>query len=188
MEYDYVVELKKERKKSIDVISLLVVLLSIIAFLFVLIKGNTFFYIFIASLILLIAGLIRLYTRKNKSPLVQFAPLLFISGLTWLAMPFIPWVALPVLLLSMLEKPAKTPLNIGFSKQGITLNNLFRKKFDWSEFNNVLMKDGMLTLDFKTNHIIQKELVDDGAAVNEQEFNLYCRSRLSAVSAIATTL
>jgi len=41
------------------------------------------------------------------------------------------------------------------------------------------LKDGLLTLDFRDNKLIQKEVIDDDEPdAPEDEFNDYCRSKL----------
>jgi hypothetical protein len=43
--------------------------------------------------------------------------------------------------------------------------------------NNVMLKDGMLTLDFKNNKLLQKETIDEDGDADEDEFNAWCRER-----------
>jgi hypothetical protein len=83
--------------------------------------------------------------------------------------------------LSFLEYQTKRPLEIGFDRDQVVINTLFRQRYDWSFFNNVLLKDGLLTLDFKSNRLLQKEVADDEDEddVEEEEFNAYCRDRLA---------
>jgi hypothetical protein len=43
----------------------------------------------------------------------------------------------------------------------------------------------LLTLDFKNNRILQKEVVDDEEEdADEDEFNTYCRERLAAAQRV----
>lgn len=52
----------------------------------------------------------------------------------------------------------------------------------WNELNNVVLKDGLLTIDFKNNKIIQAEITET-QPVNEPEFNRFCNARLTGNSA-----
>jgi hypothetical protein len=47
-----------------------------------------------------------------------------------------------------------------------------------------VLRDGLLTLDFKSNRLLQREVADDDDDdyADEEEFNAYCRDRLSAVT------
>jgi LPXTG-motif cell wall-anchored protein len=179
MVYDYVVTLKNERRRSVDAVSILVILISALAFLLVLVRGLSSSMIFAAAAVLLVAGLAWLIFRRKNNNNISFAKLLIIAGITWFAMPFLPWMGLLILLLSLLEKPAKMPLEIGFTHDRVVMNNIFRKKYHWMAFTNVLLKDGMLTLDFKNNRVFQKETIDEEGDAEEDEFNEYCRQRLS---------
>lgn len=53
----------------------------------------------------------------------------------------------------------------------------------WNELNNIVLKDGLLTIDFKNNKIIQAEIVEQEPGVNEQAFNQFCTARLQHHSA-----
>ena len=80
---------------------------------------------------------------------------------------------------AILEAQTKYPLEIGFHSNGIVLNSLFKKKIAWNALQSVILKDGLLTLDFRNNILIQKEVLeDDEPDADETEFNDYCRSKL----------
>lgn len=49
------------------------------------------------------------------------------------------------------------------------------KRYKWSEFNNVIVKDNILTLDFKNNKLVQGEI---NTPVNEKEFNAFVNEQL----------
>ena len=94
-------------------------------------------------------------------------------------MPYLQWMIIPFFVLALLEAQAKYPLEIGFYSEGVVLNTLFKKKFPWSSLQSVILKDGLLTLDFSNNKLIQKEVLDDDDPdAAEDEFNDYCRSKL----------
>ena len=50
---------------------------------------------------------------------------------------------------------------IGFTKDGITISNLIPKTSSWSEIDNVVLKGGILTIDYKNNKLIQLETDDE---------------------------
>ena len=54
------------------------------------------------------------------------------------------------------------------------------KKIDWNSVSNLILKDGLLTIDMKNNRIIQQYIDDVKTRVNEQEFNEFCKSQLKA--------
>jgi hypothetical protein len=48
----------------------------------------------------------------------------------------------------------------------------------WSQFNNIILKDGLLTLDFVDNKLLQLIVDEDKTVVDEKQFNLFCSERL----------
>jgi hypothetical protein len=52
------------------------------------------------------------------------------------------------------------------------------RQIGWNELQNMIVKDGMLTIDFKNNKILQTE-IESNQALNEKEFNEFCRKHLA---------
>src|SRR4051794_34109740 len=107
MIYDYVVTLRNDRKRSVDIISILVLLISGFCFLNVLVHATRLALIFPAAVLLLLAAFVFSWYRKKQNKRVRFSIPLVVAGVTWFAMPYLPWIGMPVLLLALLEKPAK---------------------------------------------------------------------------------
>jgi hypothetical protein len=178
MHYDYVVTLKRENAHKTDLISLLLLIFSLFAFCFVMIRSglNLFLCLGIATVL---SGLLVSLRSARKKKEMRFRSWLFAAGICWIGMPFLQWMILPFFLMALLEAQAKYPLEIGFYSEGVVLNSLLHKKFPWSSLQSVILKDGLLTLDFNNNKLIQKEVLDDDDPdAREDEFNDYCRSKL----------
>ena len=62
------------------------------------------------------------------------------------------------------------------------VNSLPKKRFQWSELQNVVLKDEILTLDFHNNKLIQKEIETPVSAEEEKEFNDFCFNCIQAES------
>lgn len=52
------------------------------------------------------------------------------------------------------------------------------KIYQWDNFNNVVLKDNLLTLDFKNNRVLQLEIQDGNP--DEKEFNSFCTKKTGA--------
>ncbi len=134
--------------------------------------------------ILLYACLLLLFTGYRKQPSV-FQRLHFLGyifhGFVWwivgiyLAIPLL----LAIVLLSLYVKNKST--SIVFNDQAIMLNKIFgSEKYSWQQYENIILKDGLLTLDRKDNHLLQVE-IKAALPQSEKEFNDYCHSQLVAV-------
>lgn len=179
MDYDYVVTLKKSSDRQIDIISIFLCFVSVLAFVFEQFRDSKFNYA--GSLFaMIIAGgvLFNLFFVKTERT-VRYKNLLFLAGVYWIMMPYLSWVSILFFFLAFLEYQAKHPLEVGFTKDEIVINTLIKRKFSWSSFNQIMLKEGLLTLDFKNNKVFQKETLDDEEPdADEEEFNDYCRKQL----------
>lgn len=182
MQYDYVVTLKRDKEKYIDLINIFLCVISILAFLFEQVQQQKFNLFFSLAAAILIAGLvINILVLRNKGKIIRYKNWLIIAGIFWIGMPYLQWLCVIFFFLAFIEYQAKYPLEIGFANDVIVINSLFRKKFIWTDFSNIILKDGLLTMDFKNNRLLQKETVDDDDDydADEDEFNDYCKKKLN---------
>ncbi|HEY4148050.1 MAG TPA: hypothetical protein VGM41_03940 [Chitinophagaceae bacterium] len=188
MIYQYVVTLKNSSARFIDRFSLLLLVISITLFV------NEQFtnpqlvripYLFgvIAVVIALIAIRIYYLRRGDKTRPVYYSSALFIAAIGWVNMPYLPWLVIPFAVMGFFERMAKKPLEIGFSDNSIVINSLFRRRYRWTDFNNIVLKDDLLTLDFKNNRLLQRETLDEEGDAGEDEFNEYCAEQLEKANA-----
>ena len=179
MRYQYVVTLRRDNEKAVDIISFFLCLLSILAFVFQQINTRKFDAVFTFAALLVTVGLVYNFVSSKNGKQVRFKNWLLISGVFWLGMPYLQWMSAVFFILAFLEYQAKYPLEVGFSNEMVVINTLIKRKIPWSRFNNVMLKDGLLTLDFKNNKLFQKEALDDEEDdADEDEFNDYCKARL----------
>lgn len=115
--------------------------------------------------------------KKEKE--MYYSKALLIAGLVWTKMPYMQWLIVVFVLLALLEYQAKLAPEIGFSADHIVFNGLFKKKHKWSEIENVVLKDGLLTIDFKNNKLYQKEIDTGENEAEEAEFNGWVRDKLN---------
>ena len=99
------------------------------------------------------------------------------------------WLFGAFIILALLERQVKFPLEIGFSESRIVFNTMLKKSYHWSQLGNVKLKDGLLTIDFLNNRLLQRELEDDEDEdeVSEEEFNEFCRKQLEAKNQASKT-
>lgn len=55
--------------------------------------------------------------------------------------------------------------------------SFYTKTHEWDSFNNIILKDRLLTLDFKNNKVLQLEL-HDSVHADEQAFNNFCARKI----------
>ncbi len=66
---------------------------------------------------------------------------------------------------------------------GLKLTRLFKTVFyDWDKLENVVLKDNLLTIDFKTNKLVQAEIEESKDVIEEHNFNRFCKANLTHVA------
>lgn len=182
--YDYIISFEKPDYRWVDRMSQFMLILAVSVFIYFI----AVFVFTVYSALLLILGIgiavtIYLVYRKEKKGLsayYRFALLLAAAG--WYVLPQGKWLALIYLIAAILEKQVKFPQEVAFDENEIVFNTLPKKIHRWSELNAVILKDGMLTIDFKNNRLIQRRIESSSTAREEQEFNTFCADKLNAKS------
>ncbi len=179
MVYLYVVTLKNTSSKYIDRFSLLLLAISVLLFAREQLFSDNIkiSYLFGAIGVSAIIGY-NLYQQRKNGKTPYYSSALYIAAIAWVTMPFLSWLFLPFALMGLFERQAKLPLEIGFTDDRVVINTLFRRKYSWADFNNIVLKDDLLTLDFKNNRLLQRETIDEEGDAEEDEFNVYCEGRL----------
>ena len=55
----------------------------------------------------------------------------------------------------------------------------------WSDLNNVILKDGLLTIDFKSNKLMQVVIDDPNLTIDEKAFNGFCGRIINNVQEVS---
>lgn len=186
--YEYVITTKIPDYKRIDGISQLLLFLAIIVFVFSSLQ-NWHSASTSPVIRLIAAAFIAIYwlycriiaTKKDRIPYYRIGFSIAVIG--WLTLFSVSkWaivIAVFYLIAAFLERQVKFPEEIGVDKSGVTFNSFPKKHHSWSELNNLLIKDNMITIDYKNNKIYQKEIEFDVSDDIENEFNQFCSQQLS---------
>lgn len=67
---------------------------------------------------------------------------------------------------------------VSISGEKIIYPSFPRKEIMWNELQNIILKDGILTIDFKNNKLLQNEVADD-ENIDEKKINEFCREQLT---------
>lgn len=180
MVYQYVVTLKNQNNRYIDILGLLLSIFSVVCFTLELLRSENVSLAYLIGALAVLGFIIFNLTQQSKQRKVYYSRALLLAGLVWMKMPYFQWLLFVFIILALLEYQAKYSIEIGFSDNEIVFNSMFKKRYNWSQFTNIVLKDGLLTLDFATNRILQREIEDDEEEdADEDEFNEYCNRQLA---------
>ncbi len=188
MVYDYLITLKKPDYRFADQVSQLMYIFALLTFGFFYYHHpqTGVVYLFIGAGILLCWAYSLIRKRKKGETLFRLG--LFIAALGWVLGPERNvWMAILYAVAGLLEKQVKFPAEIGFTESEISFNSLPRKVLHWDEIKNVLIKDGLITIDQNNNKLFQKEIEGYVTRDIEKEFNEFCKRCIVAAEANAET-
>ena len=132
---------------------------------------------FILSILAMLSLYLGWNLKQPKERQTLYAPFLFFS-LAWFATPY-PWFGFANLFYELLDATSRRKLLVHVFDNKIIYPSEFRKNIRWTEINNVVLKDGILSIDFKNNKLIQQYIDDQSTNIDEKEFNDFCKSRLT---------
>jgi len=176
MQFDII--LKNDKIKSYRTIAQIILLLNLVVFIFMLFYDE---YRYEAASAILLIGIyifMRLYfIKKYNQGNYLDQVLLFVLAGCWLGLQNYVMVAAMVIL-GIFYHLALQKLQFVFTPEKVFKLNFPGKEFEWNVFNNVILKDNILTLDFKNNKLIQAE-IEKSQNINEQQFNSFAKSKLA---------
>lgn len=178
--FPYVVILKNTTDRAFTMLAILFNLASAALFFREFVLRDQVYVTRSLGLAVLVGMLVWNYIKIRRGQKPYYDRAYLVAGLLWMGMPYMQWLIIPFMILAFLEHQVKFPLEIGFSETQIVFNTLFRKKYQWSQLSNVMLRDGLLTVDFMNNRILQREIEDDDEEddTSEEEFNIFCRQQL----------
>lgn len=169
------ITIKNEKIKYYKVIALLLVLLNVAVFIFLLFADVHFYE---AAAALLLSGLYLVYllymAKKNSSKFFIREITFFILAGCWVALQNY-LVAFGCLFMGILYHLSLQKLQFVFNSDFIRKMNFPQKTYAWDTLANVMLKDNILTIDFKNNTLIQLEI---DCNINETQFNEFASQQL----------
>ena len=175
MVYDYLITLKKPAYKAIDLVSQLLYLVAFATFIFFATKAPGIVSVYWISALIILVIFVYQKLKISRKERVYYTAGLAIAAITFAAGPNRNWLLFVLYVACLLlERELKFHKEIGFTSEEIVFNTLVKKHYDWTDINNVLIKDGLLTMDFRNNKVVQKEIEGDVSKAIEEEFNTFC--------------
>ena len=175
--------LVNEKVKQYNLFALLIIIVNIIVLSILAITRSEIRFRCI-TLIILVAALFIIQhfaKKKQKEFSAKGAAFLLIIG-AYLSFKF--WLpAIIIAFLTLLYIISIRQFVLSVNANAIIYPSFPKRTIQWSELNNVIIRDGLLTLDFKNNKLFQalvnKRIMNP--ELDEKEFNDFCRAQLESV-------
>ena len=176
--------LKNEKTKKYRLISQLLVLFNLLGFIFLLINNEARIAknltLMFAVLITAVYTFFTVIEWVSKKPLPDFwhRSIFGVCAGVWYSEGFW-WLSIMLFLFILIDFIAHKKLVVDVTDKSIIVPYIMQKTVDWSEVNNVILKDGLLTIDFKDNKLFQHLILNSDEDINEKEFNDFCKQLLN---------
>ncbi len=178
---NFVFCLKNEKLKTYEKISWILILLNISIFLYLGLMFNNAAnakWLFIGSALVLFISVYTFIRKKNKDLELNYSSSFAVSAFIWFKTGFI-WPGIINILLLVFEIISKRKFEIVVNESFIHYPSFPKKEIEWSELTNIILKDGILTIDMKNNKLIQVNIEESTSGVEEKYFNDFCKERLT---------
>ena len=180
----YLFVLRNDKLPQYDRFAVFILLLNLLVFLyvFIVIPEDPGRIIFLAGALLLLTAVIfsfYLLKHKNEKVVPVLKTGLVLSTIIW-AMSKIYIAAAICLVLLTLYHMSRRQIALRVEDERLVYSSYPEKVISWNDLSNVILKDGLLTVDLKNNHIIQSEILRSTGDINEKEFNDFCSQRLAS--------
>jgi hypothetical protein len=182
MVYTFIV--KNEKTKNYKAISQLLVFFNLLGFIFLLMNSDEvigrkiwlLFSIVATAVYTFFAVLERIF--KKTTPDFWHRSIFIYCAAAWLYEGYW-WLSILLIVFILFDYLAQRKLVVTITDKKIILPTLPRKEVEWNELNNLVLKDDLLTVDFKNNKIFQQLIFNSDEEIDENKFNDFCKSRLT---------
>ncbi|MGI8951134.1 MAG: hypothetical protein ACR2FN_06075 [Chitinophagaceae bacterium] len=179
-QYNYVITIKQPDFKSINSISQLMLFFAVAVFIYIALQDkNMFVFNLIISAVIISWTGYCIVLSKKENYIVYYRLVLLLAAVGWFFQPYRNiFFAILYTIAAIIEKQVKFPAEIGVDEEGIIFNSFQKKFHSWDEISNLIIRDGIITVDYKNNKLFQKEIESKITPSLEKEFNEFCSSRI----------
>lgn len=180
--------LQNEKRRSYDRIAILFFILSgigmaVASLYFKNIIHKEKFYWTLIPILFHLAPLALLFWKKSVISLKDLAISVFLVVVFWVLFGYW-WAGLAIILFVLLYWTSQQELRIIVGETGVRYDFFPSNSLQWNDLNNLILKDGLLTIDRKNNKITQNMIDESKTLIIEKEFNEFCNQQLKVKEVI----
>ena len=176
MPVSYTFSITNTRKKQIWLLACgLLLINSLLILFFALHNPSNYKILFVNTAIIFLIVFYNLFSKRATIATYRLG--YFLVAIAWIKLDYY-WLAILFSILFFLGETLTKDTTVFINKTDISLKNLFTKKYNWQSIKNIILKDGLLTIDFKNNKIFQSEIAEKISLTEENEFNDFCKKKL----------
>jgi hypothetical protein len=174
----FIIVLKNAKIRTYTIISWLIIALNFVAFVYVGMRRSEDLknLPFFAAAILTGTFVFNLFSKREETINDALSLGFCVAIIAWIVLQYY-WGAGMMVLLFLFQDITRRKLAVLFFDDRIIYPSFPKRTITWSELNNVIIKDTILTIDMKNNRVYQNEVI---SPVSDLEFNEYCDAHLQS--------
>jgi hypothetical protein len=178
--FDYIIVCKSPDYKNVDRISQFMLFISVVAF-----SNSIYLGLFpkpaliVAILTSFVSWWIFCVFQRKSGKIPYYRLSLLLASWGWFLQPNGLLIAGIFLIGALFERQVKFPYEVAFDPTGIVINTFPKKYYSWTLIQNALIKDDLMTIDFKNNKLIQKQINEPVSISITAEFNAFCAQQIT---------
>ena len=174
----FTIILKNDKLPSYRRMAVLILLLHLFYFIYSLTAMDSPSIFIKGIAVILLSLLFQFKVKKRKGiPFIPASiPFLFLSLVWFLLHNY--WLGITLIVLAVLDHLAGRKILISFNKDRIKFHSIPGKMIRWDDLDNVVLKDRILTLDFRNDRLLQSEISPESFDIDEKAFTTFCHDQL----------
>jgi hypothetical protein len=177
--YPHSLTLLQEKQKAYLLLQRLLLLFSGSLLFYALLNNSAIPFIYLLLVIVAGSGFLfiaNFYTPTLLKTYLKEKTAGLLISLSWL---FVQpqWMAPLTLGLTLLFAVATSASRVWVGDNILLTTGPFKRTYQWNQLQQVIIKDGLLTLDFKNNRLWQQP-IDSTTSTAEKAFNVFCQTQL----------
>lgn len=170
--------IKNERIKQYRLLAIFIIVINLVFFIWLAISNPQLRISALVTAAIIITGFaIEYFTNKYSATATGafFIILFYVESGYWQG-------AVIIALLALMYMISIRQLIVLVNSNHILYPSFPKKLIEWGELNNMILKDGLLTIDFKNNKIAQATIIngENDYDIDEKEFNEFCKMQLTS--------
>lgn len=179
--------LPNEKKGTYKILTLLIAVINIVGLAYVSthVNEDSSFHNWSAAGISSIAAPLIFYIffkKGRETNIFQMIFGFFLASILWMLIGFY-LMGFLLLIFAVAGLLALRKLKVEFDNQLISYPSFPRKKIEWNEVSNLILRDNILTIDLKNNKLIQHTLNEnENEGLDETAFNTFVQQQLNNIT------
>lgn len=166
---EFTLILKNEKSASYQKLGMVFIGFILVSFIIFLFFNETFYAGLTGLLVASVYFIIKNFQKKkDKSVMLVDEKIFFLFAAVWLWLNIL--VAVLVLVTAISFSLTLQKFTYNFSRDGIRKDFFPKKEYPWNDIDSVVLRGGMLTINFKNDHLIQGP-VEEPEGFTENTFN-----------------